>query len=59
MDVERKRPRTISLTHFIGEAEERAYWQKTDSTKHIDWSKAQRVELPNLKPSADKAKAEG
>jgi predicted DNA binding CopG/RHH family protein len=38
---------------FANEADERAYWQKTDSTKHIDWSKAQRVEMPNLKPSTE------
>ncbi|MFM7345420.1 MAG: BrnA antitoxin family protein [Tagaea sp.] len=36
---------------FASEAEERAYWERTDSTKHVDWSKATRVELPNLKPS--------
>ena len=36
---------------FKSEAEERAYWEKTDSTNHIDWSKARRTRFPNLKPS--------
>ncbi|MCM0018879.1 MAG: BrnA antitoxin family protein [Tagaea sp.] len=36
---------------FASEAQERAYWEKTDSTRHVDWSKAERVEMPNLKPS--------
>lgn len=36
---------------FAAEADERAYWERTDSTRHIDWSKATRVEFPNLKPS--------
>jgi predicted DNA binding CopG/RHH family protein len=38
---------------FATEAEERAYWEKTDSTRHIDWSKAERVEMPNLKPTTE------
>ena len=35
------------------EAQERAYWEAEgrDSTQHLDWAKAQRVVLPNLKPS--------
>ena len=36
---------------FASEAEECAYWERTDSADHIDWSKAQKVRLPNLKPS--------
>ncbi len=37
---------------FRSEAEERAYWESHDSVDHIDWSKAARVRLPNLKPSS-------
>jgi predicted DNA binding CopG/RHH family protein len=33
------------------EAEERKFWETHDSTDYIDWSKAERVRLPNLKPS--------
>lgn len=37
---------------FATEADERAFWESNDSTGHIDWSKAERVHLPNLKPSS-------
>lgn len=36
---------------FKNEGEERKYWAAHDSTDHIDWSKARKVTLPNLKPS--------
>ncbi len=36
---------------FKNEEEERAFWQRTDSVGRVDWSKAQRVVLPNLQPS--------
>ena len=36
---------------FRDEAEERAFWESTDSTPFVDWRKAERVRLPNLKPS--------
>ncbi len=36
---------------FKTEAEERLFWESHDSSPHVDWSKAQRVRLPNLKPS--------
>jgi predicted DNA binding CopG/RHH family protein len=36
---------------FASEAEERAFWETHDSTPYVDWSKAKRVRLPNLKPS--------
>ena len=38
---------------FRTEAQERAYWEAEgrDSTQQLDWVKAQRVVLPNLKPS--------
>ena len=37
---------------FRSELQEREFWERTDSTLHIDWSKAQRVRLPNLKPTS-------
>ena len=37
---------------FASEAEERAFWESHDSTQHLDWSQAQRVTLPNLKPTS-------
>ena len=36
---------------FKSEAEERKFWEANDSTKLVDWSKAERVRLPNLKPT--------
>lgn len=36
---------------FKNEAEERKFWETHDSTDYVDWSKAQRVRFPNLKPS--------
>ncbi len=39
------------VPEFRTEEEEREFWAKTDSTEYIDWDKARRVVLPNLKPS--------
>ena len=36
---------------FTSEDEERAFWTTHDSTEYIDWSAADRVKLPNLKPT--------
>jgi len=36
---------------FQNEDEEREYWATRDSVDEIDWSKAARTILPNLKPS--------
>ncbi|HEX4193647.1 MAG TPA: BrnA antitoxin family protein [Stellaceae bacterium] len=40
-----------SIPSFRNEAEERAFWETHDSTEYLDWSQAERVRLPNLKPS--------
>ena len=39
------------IPSFASEAEERRFWESHDSTEYLDWSKAERVRLPNLKPS--------
>lgn len=36
---------------FKSEAEERAFWERPDSTDHLDLSKMQRVSFPNLNPT--------
>jgi predicted DNA binding CopG/RHH family protein len=36
---------------FTNEADERHFWETHDSTPYLDWSKAQRVRFPNLKPT--------
>ena len=40
-----------SIPQFRNEAEERRFWETHDSSNYVDWSKAERVRLPNLKPS--------
>lgn len=42
---------TKAISQFANEAEERAFWEKHDSADYLDWSKAQRAVLPNLKPT--------
>ena len=44
---------TRPLPRFKTEAQERAFWEAkgTDSTEYLDWAKARRVVMPNLKPS--------
>jgi predicted DNA binding CopG/RHH family protein len=44
-----KRPEPVPA--FASEAEERAWWETHDSSPHVDWSRAERLRLPNLKPS--------
>jgi predicted DNA binding CopG/RHH family protein len=39
------------IPKFKTEAEERDFWANADSTEYVDWSKARRVLLPNIKPS--------
>jgi predicted DNA binding CopG/RHH family protein len=39
------------IPKFKTEAEEREFWANADSSDYIDWSKARRVLLPNIKPS--------
>lgn len=36
---------------FRSEAAERKFWETHDTTAYLDWSKADLVRLPNLKPS--------
>ena len=40
------------IPEFASEAEERAFWETNDTTDYVDWSKAQRVRMLNLKPSS-------
>jgi predicted DNA binding CopG/RHH family protein len=39
------------IPEFKSEAEEFEFWSKHDSTEYVDWSTAQRVKLPKLKPA--------
>ncbi len=40
-----------TMPKFANETEERTFWEQQDSTAYLDWTTAQRVVLPNLKPS--------
>ena len=40
-----------SIPNFQSEADERRFWEASDSGEYIDWTKARRVRFPNLKPS--------
>ena len=39
------------IPKFKNEDEEREFWSKHDSTDYLDWKRAKKVTLPNLKPS--------
>lgn len=41
-----------AVPKFANEAEESAFWEKHDSADYLDWTKAQWVVPPNLKPPA-------
>ena len=45
------RRRAEPIPRFESEAEERRFWESHDSTDHVDWRRAERVRLPNLRPS--------
>lgn len=39
------------IPKFKSEDEEREFWAARDSSEYIDWKKAKRVILPEIKPS--------
>jgi len=43
--------KTRQLPQFRDQAEERYFWETHDSSDYVDWAKAERVRLPNLRPS--------
>ena len=43
--------KTTVIPKFRTEAQERAFWEKNDSSQFLDWSGALRATMPNLKPS--------
>jgi len=40
-----------TIPQFASEKEEQAFWESHDSSDYVDWSLAQSVVMPNLKPS--------
>ena len=43
--------RAKRIPRLKSEVAERRFWESSDSTSYIDWSQAERVVLPNLKPT--------
>ena len=40
-----------AVPKFRSERQERSFWARHDSTEYLDWTQAQRVILPSLKPT--------
>ena len=51
--MDKSKRRLKPVPEFASEAEERRFWETHDSVDYIDWSEAQRVTFPNLKPSTE------
>lgn len=43
--------RLKKIPRFKDENAEREFWSTADSTEYIDWSKAQKLVLPNFRPT--------
>ena len=41
------------IPRFKSEKDERRFWETRDSAAYLDWTKAERVSFPNLKPSTE------
>ena len=39
------------IPHFVGEDQEREFWNNHDSTDYVDWTQAKDYKFENLKPS--------
>ncbi len=46
-----KQAKRRPIPSFSSEEREREFWAAKDSSKYIDWSQAENVGLPNLRPS--------
>jgi len=40
-----------AVPRFANEAEERVFWETHDSADYLDWARAEKLVLPNLKPT--------
>jgi len=41
------------IPRFKSEKDERRFWETHDSATYLDWTRAERVSFPNLKPSTE------
>jgi len=44
-------PKAKKIPTFSSEEREREFWGKHDSSDYVDWRKAERVRLANLRPT--------
>ena len=42
-----------AVPQFASEKEEQKFWATHDSTEYVDWSAAERMRFPKLKPSTE------
>ena len=49
--VKKQTPRLKEIPNFKNEDDERRFWATADSTKYVDWTSAERIRLPRLKPT--------
>jgi predicted DNA binding CopG/RHH family protein len=47
----RNKQKPKPIPEFESEAQEKEFWATHDTTEYFDWSRAQKVVLPNLRPS--------
>ncbi len=40
-----------SIPQFTNEKEEQLFWEQNDSSDYLDWNEANKVVMPNLKPT--------
>ncbi len=40
-----------AIPSFANEKEEQLFWEQNDSADYLDWNKANKVIMPNLKPT--------
>jgi hypothetical protein len=52
MTKRRQKPAIKPTPTFATEGAERAFWDSADSTDYVDWGRAGRIRLPELKPSS-------
>ena len=45
------KPRMRKVPKFENEDQERHFWASHNSTDFVDWRRAERVKLPNLRPT--------
>jgi hypothetical protein len=51
MNARDNRTMTMAIPEFRSEDDEFEFWSQADSTEYVDWSTAERVKFPKLKPT--------